>query len=77
MTSRRWVIREIRALHKDGDSFAFYWYGPEHGLGRTWGGSELAAVFPTKKQAEIAYRSVYGRIPGTVCSIRLPEKVDA
>lgn len=55
-----WVIRWAVEVPQTGRTAVSYWYGPDHGWGQTWGGLDYSvAVFPTRKAAEVAWRSVY------------------
>jgi hypothetical protein len=59
--ARGWMVAHTAAA-SSGRVITAWWYGPDHGWGKTYGGlaSPGPVVWPTKFSAEMALRSIYG-----------------
>jgi hypothetical protein len=59
--ARGWMVAHT-APAPSGRVFTAWWYGPDHGWGQTFGGLAHPGprVWPTKFEAEMALRSIYG-----------------
>lgn len=73
-TATGWVMRDETTLTKTGRVHVSYWYGPNHGWGRTFGGLDYSvAVFPTRKAAEQAWRGEFGTLRAKTTAQRLED----
>ena len=73
----KWVMRNERPIvRKDGTKVAHvsWWYGPKHGWGRIFGPLGYSVEkFETRKAAETAWRSEFGRLRSWTRAQRLSE----
>lgn len=72
-----WVMRDARPItRRDGTEVPHvsWWYGPDHGFGRSFGPLDFCVEkFSTRKEAETAWREVFGSLRSTVSAQRLDD----
>lgn len=82
MAKPGWVVRQDdRSRHRvtgEPIDIVFYWYGPDHGYGRSWGTqAKDGHTFKTKTEAESAFRKEFGRLRSGISVQHLTEASEA